>query len=81
MIRKGCNGDNVLIIPLDHAGCMVYFKHRLPTIEEITSLKQYCLTQGDAQWNPSLFPDQMSDKFYQQILDTENYSICLHSTA
>jgi hypothetical protein len=30
-----------LIIPLELAGCIIHFKHRLPTIEEINSLKQY----------------------------------------
>jgi hypothetical protein len=33
-----------LVIPLELAGCMIYFKHRLSTTEEINSLKQYCLT-------------------------------------
>jgi hypothetical protein len=42
-----------LVIHLELAGCMIHFKHRLPTIEEINSLKQYCLTQGDTPWNPS----------------------------
>lgn len=42
----------------------------LPTAEEITLLKQYCLTQGDAPWNPSSFSDQMADMFYQH--DTKN---------
>jgi hypothetical protein len=32
---------------LDLAGCMINFKHRLKTTEEINSLKQYCLMQGD----------------------------------
>jgi hypothetical protein len=36
-----------LVIPLELAGCMIHFKHRLPTTEEINSLNQYCLTQGD----------------------------------
>jgi hypothetical protein len=39
-----------LIVPLELAGCMIHFKHRLPTTEEINSLKQYCLTQGDSPW-------------------------------
>jgi hypothetical protein len=30
-----------LVIPLELAGCMIYFKHRLPTAEEINSLKKY----------------------------------------
>jgi hypothetical protein len=50
---------------------MICFKHRLPTTEEIISLKQYCLTQGDTLWNPSSFSDQVADKFYQQIIDSE----------
>jgi hypothetical protein len=50
---------------------MIYFKHRLPTTEEINSLKQYCLTQGDTPWNPSSFSDQVADKFYQQVIDNE----------
>jgi hypothetical protein len=62
---------NSLVIPLDLAGCMIKFKHRLPTIEEVNSLKQYCLTQGDIPWNPSSFSDQVADKFYQQVMDNE----------
>jgi hypothetical protein len=75
-------GDSdVLTIPLDLAGCMVHFKHRLPSAEEIASLKQYCLTQGDVPWNPSSFSDQMADKFYQQVSETENYNIRLDFTS
>jgi hypothetical protein len=59
-----------LVVPLEFAGCMIYFKHRLPTTEEINSLKQYCLTQ-DTPWNPSSFSDQVADKFYQQVIDDE----------
>jgi hypothetical protein len=54
-----------LVVPLGLAGCMIYFKHRLPTTEEINSLKQYYLMQGDTPWNPSLFSDQVADSFYQ----------------
>jgi hypothetical protein len=50
---------------------MILFKHRLPTTEEINSLKQYCLTQGDTPRNPSSFSDQGTDKFYQQVNDNE----------
>jgi hypothetical protein len=53
----------------------------LPTSEEIASLKRYCLTQGDVPWNPSSFSDQMADKFYQQVIETENYNICLSFTS
>jgi hypothetical protein len=60
-----------LVIPLEHAGCMIHFQHRLPTTEEINSPKQYCLTQGDTPWNPSSFSDQVADKFYQQVTDNE----------
>jgi hypothetical protein len=60
-----------LVTPLELAGCMIHFKHRLPTIEEINSLKQYCLTQGDNPWNLSSFSDQVADKFYQQVIDDE----------
>jgi hypothetical protein len=60
-----------LVVPLELAGCMIHFKHRLPTTEEINSLKQYCLMQGDTPWNPSSFSDQVADKFYQQVIDNE----------
>jgi hypothetical protein len=30
-----------LVIPLELAGCKIHFKHRLPTTEEVNSLKQY----------------------------------------
>jgi hypothetical protein len=60
-----------LVVPLELAGSMIHFKYRLPTTEEINSLKQYCLTQGDTPWNPSSFSDQVADKFYQQVIDNE----------
>jgi hypothetical protein len=50
---------------------MIHFKHRLSTTEDINSLKQYCLTQGDTLWNPSSFSDQVAVKFYQQVIDNE----------
>jgi hypothetical protein len=62
---------SALVIPLELAECMIHFKHRLPTTDEINSLKQYCLTQGDTAWNPSSFSDQVADKFYQQVIDNE----------
>jgi hypothetical protein len=77
MIIIDRNVSDILIIPLDLAGCMVNFKHRLPTVEDMSSLKQYCLTHGDTPWNPSSFTDQMADKFYQQVIDTESYNTCL----
>jgi hypothetical protein len=60
-----------LVTPLKLAGCMIHFKYLLPTIEEINSLKQYYLTQGDTPWNPSSFSDQVADKCYQQVIDNE----------
>jgi hypothetical protein len=30
--------DSSIVIPLGLAGCMIHFKHRLPTTEEINSL-------------------------------------------
>jgi hypothetical protein len=48
-----------LVIPLELAGCMIHFKLRLPSTEEVNSLKQHCLTQGDTQWNPSSFSDHL----------------------
>jgi hypothetical protein len=32
-----------LVIPLELAGCMIAFKHRLATTEEFNSLKQYSM--------------------------------------
>jgi hypothetical protein len=40
--------DNAaVLIPLELAGCMLHFKHHIPTSDEIESLKQYCLTQDE----------------------------------
>ena len=58
----------------------VHFKHRLPTADDMSSLPQYCSTHGDTPWNPSSFSDQMEDKFYQQVIDTESYNTCLDPT-
>jgi hypothetical protein len=60
-----------LVVPLELSGCMIHFKLRLPTIEEINSFKQYCLMQGNTPWNPSSFSDQVADIFYQQVIDDE----------
>jgi hypothetical protein len=60
-----------LVVPLELASCMIHFKYRFPTTEEINSFKQYCLTQGDTPWNPSSLSDQVADKFYQQVIDNE----------
>jgi hypothetical protein len=66
-----------LVIPLELADYMIHFKHQSPTIEEVNSLKQYCLTQGDTPWNPSSFSDQVADKYYQQVIDNEQKN-CLN---
>jgi hypothetical protein len=73
MIIKDSNDSDILTFPLDLAVCMVHFKHRLPTVEVLSSLKQYCLTYGDTPWNPSSFSDHLADKFYQgrQVLYVE----------
>jgi hypothetical protein len=55
---------NYITISLELAGCMVHFKYRLPTKEELTSHKQYCLTQGDTPWTPTSFSGQVADVFY-----------------
>ena len=78
MIKDNSNGT--LTVPLDLVECMVHFNHRLPTTEEITSLKQYCLTQGDAPWKPSSFSNQGADKFYKQVIGTEKYNATLNYT-
>jgi hypothetical protein len=41
MIVKGNNGSDALTIPLDLVGCIIHFRHRLPTTDEIATLKQY----------------------------------------
>jgi hypothetical protein len=48
------------------------FQTTIAAKEEFTSLKQFCLTQGDNPWNPSSFSDQVADKFYKQVVDTES---------
>jgi hypothetical protein len=75
IVIKDDNHSDPLVIPLDLAGCMVHFRHRLPTSEEIASLKQYNLTQGGTPWNPSSFSDQVADKFYQQVIEAENHNV------
>jgi hypothetical protein len=68
------NHHDDVTIPLELAGCVVHFKHRLPTMEDMMSLQQYCLTQGDTPWNPSTFTDQVADLFYKQVIDTDYYN-------
>jgi hypothetical protein len=70
MIVTYNNSSDAPTIPFDLTGCMINLRHRLPITEEISTLKQQCLTQGDAPCNPSSFSDQVADKFYQQVIDT-----------
>jgi hypothetical protein len=53
------------------AGFTIDFKYCLPTTEEVNSLKQCCLTQGDTTWNPSSFSDQVVGTSYQQDIHNE----------
>jgi hypothetical protein len=53
---------------------MIHFIHRLPIIDEIAIIKHYCLSQEDAERNPSSLPDYFAEKFYQQVIDSEKYS-------
>jgi hypothetical protein len=69
MIIKDKIESDILTIPLDLTGCMVHFKqHRLPTVEDISSLKQYCLTHGHTLWNLSSISGQMADKCFSKSL-------------
>jgi hypothetical protein len=60
---KDSNGSDALTIPLGLARYMIHIRHRLPTTDEITTLKQYFLIKGDAPWNLSSSSDQVADKF------------------
>jgi hypothetical protein len=53
---------------------MIHFRHRLISTEEISIIKQYFLTHGDAPWKLSSFSDQFANKFYQQLIDKENHN-------
>jgi hypothetical protein len=70
-----CNHPDDITIPLELAGCMTHCKHSLPIKGEIMSLQRYCLTQGDAPWNPSSCSDQVADVLYKQVIDTESYKV------
>ena len=72
-ISDSTNQDDINI-PLDLAGCMIHFRHQFPTKEEVSSLKQFCWTQGDSPWNPSSFCDQIAGKFYKQVVVTVSYN-------
>jgi hypothetical protein len=71
IIVQDNNSSDAITIPLDLARCMIHFRHRLPTIENISTINQYCLKHGDGPWNPSSFSDQVADKFHQRVIDTE----------
>jgi hypothetical protein len=45
MIIEEISSSHAIFLEL--ADCMINIKRRLPTKEEVNSLKQYCLTQGD----------------------------------
>ena len=39
--------ENTVVLHLELTGCMIHFKHRLPTLEKVESLNQYCLAIGE----------------------------------
>jgi hypothetical protein len=43
MIVKDNNGSDAITIPLYLVVCMIHFKHRMSTADEIVTLKKYCL--------------------------------------
>jgi hypothetical protein len=53
IIVKNNNGSDALTIPLYLSGCMIKFRHRLPTTDEVETLKKYFLTKEDVPWNTS----------------------------
>jgi hypothetical protein len=57
--------NETVLIPLEHSGYMVHFIHRIPKPDEFKSRKQYCSTQDNTLWDPSIFSDQVADKFYK----------------
>jgi hypothetical protein len=67
------------LILLELADCMVHFKQRNPTPDEIKSLNQYCLIKDDIPWNPSIYSDQFAFKFYKQVIDNEQNFNSLNS--
>jgi hypothetical protein len=74
MIVKDNNGFDLLTIHLYLYGCIINFRHRLPTASEIALLKKHYFIQEDSPWNPSSFSHQIADKLYHQVIDTENYN-------
>jgi hypothetical protein len=38
------------------------------------------LTQGETPWNPSSFSDQIADKFYLQVILSENHNVMNKNT-
>jgi hypothetical protein len=67
--------SNSLVVSLELAGCLIHFKHRFTTPNEIELPMLYCLTQGDTPWNPSSFSDQVADTFNQQVIDNEQKTV------
>jgi hypothetical protein len=70
MIIKDNNHIDILTIPLDLAGCMVHFKHRLPTVEDMSSPKQYCLTHIISE---ICFHVKICEILYSKILSLKSY--------
>jgi hypothetical protein len=79
MIVKDNNYSDALTIPFDLAGCMIHFILRLPTSDEISTLKILFNTRRCPS-NPSSFPDQVGDKFHQQVIDTDKENYIASST-
>jgi hypothetical protein len=69
-----------LVVLLELAGCMIHFKHRLPTSEEVNSLKQYWLTQCDTPRNHHHFLIKLLTSFINRSLIINSSLIMIKTT-
>jgi hypothetical protein len=53
MVVKGKSGGVAHTIPIDLLEFVMHFRHRLPTTNEIETLKQYYLTKENTLWYTS----------------------------
>ena len=74
-VPKKHGGEQNLIIqdqevPCGVKNCLIYFKCRLPTDEEMDQLTPVVLTQGESPWNPKAeaHNSPINDSFYKEVI-------------
>ena len=80
IVVHNADGDDV-DVPLTLSQCLLHFKHRCPTPEELSKLEVFPITQDGIPWKPHKFNDDPATEFQKEVamLDEEDEAMVQQS--